>query len=234
MSWVPVVFALLVFVTSASADPPRLYLDTLIENPAYNNNLQELTEKQPGDTIKFQIFAPDAAGQKSHGYVVELALPGKAFDSYIGDVNGIGWTRKNMRFARARSGNPTLAMLSLATVAIPENGYLGQITLNVAHPLTSDIVIVIQAAAWANEDGIQNMDASGAAISFMEIPLYPGDFDGNEIVNMADFLFFVAAFNTRSGDAKYDVLADIDRNGTVDMFDFVLFIAAFGGTSSGS
>lgn len=234
MPWVPVVFALLVFVTSASADPPRLYLDTLIENPAYNNNLQELTEKQPGDTIQFQIFAPDAAGQKSHGYVVELALPGKTFDSYIGDVNGIGWTRKNMRFARARSGNPTLAMLSLATVAIPENGYLGQITLNVAHPLTSDIVIVIQAAAWANEDGIQNMDASGAAISFMEIPLYPGDFDSNGIVNMADFLFFVAAFNTRSGDAKYDVLADIDRNGTVDMFDFVLFIAAFGGTSSGS
>ncbi len=234
MSWVPVVFALLVFVTSASADPPRLYLDTLIENPAYNNNLQELTEKQPGDTIKFQIFAPDAAGQKSYGYVVELALPGKAFDSYIGDINGIGWTEKNMRFARARSGNPTLAMLSLATVAIPENGYLGQITLNVAHPLTSDIVIVIQAAAWANEDGIQNMDASGAAISFMEIPHYPGDFDSNGIVNMADFLFFVAAFNTRSGDAKYDVLADIDRNGTVDMFDFVLFIAAFGGTSSGS
>ena len=234
MSRVPVIFALLVFVTSASADPLQLYLDTLIENPAYNNNLQELTEKQPGDTIKFQIFAPDAAGQKSHGYVVELALPGKAFDSYIGDINGIGWTKKNMRFARARSGNPTLAMLSLAPVAIPENGYLGQITLNVAHPLTSDIVIVIQAAAWANEDGIQNMDASGAAISFMEIPLYPGDFDGNEIVNMADFLFFVAAFNTRSGDAKYDVLADIDRNGTVDMFDFVLFIAAFGGTSSGS
>lgn len=234
MSRVLVVFTLLVFVTPSSSDPLQLYLDTLIENPAYNNNLQELTEKQPGDTIKFQIFAPDAAGQKSHGYVVELALPGKAFDSYIGDINGIGWTKKNMRFARARSGNPTLAMLSLAPVAIPENGYLGQITLNVAHPLTSDIVIAIQAAAWANEDGIQNMDASGAAISFMEIPLYPGDFDSNGIVNMADFLFFVAAFNTRSGDAKYNVLADIDRNGTVDMFDFVLFVAVFGGTSSGS
>ena len=234
MPWVLVVFALLVFVTPSLADPPRLYLDTLIENPAYNNNLQEVTEKQPGDTIKFQIFAPDAAGQKSHGYVVELALPGKIFDSYIGDINGIGWTRKNMRFARAKSGNPTLAMLSLAKVTIPENGYLGQITLNVAHPLTSDIVIVIQAAAWANEEGIQNMDASGAAISFMEVPLCPGDFDGNGIVNMTDFLFFIAAFNTRSGDAKYNVLVDMNRNGTVDMFDFVLFAAAFGGTSSGS
>ena len=230
MTWVLVVFALLVFVTSASADPPRLYIDTLIENPAYNNNLQELTEKQPGDTITFQIFAPDAAGQKSYGYVVELALPGKTFDSYIGDINGIGWTEKNMRFARARSGNPTLAMLSLARVMIPENGYLGQITLTVAHPLTSDIVLIIQAAAWANEDGIQDMDASGAAIFFIETPPFPGDFDGNEIVNMTDFLFFVAAFNTRSGDAKYNVLADMNRNGTVDMFDFLLFVAAFGGS----
>ncbi|MDE2723072.1 MAG: hypothetical protein OXI59_06820 [Gemmatimonadota bacterium] len=231
MSRVLVVFALLVFVTPpSSADPPRLYIDTLIEIPAYNNNLQELTEKQPGDTIKFQIFAPDAAGQKSHGYVVELALPGKAFDSYIGDINGIGWTEKNLRLARARSGNPTLAMLSLATVTIPANGYLGQITLNVAHPLTSDIVLIIQAAAWANGDGIQDMDASSAAISFMEIPPFPGDFDGNEIVNMADFLFFVAAFDTRSGDAKYNVLADMNLNGTVDMFDFLLFVTAFGGS----
>lgn len=234
MPWVLVVFALLVFVTPSSADPPRVYLDTLIENPAYNNNLQELIEKQPGDTIKFQIFAPDAAGQKSHGYVVELALPGKTFNSYIGDINGIGWTKKNMRFARAKSGNPTLAMLSLATVTIPANGYLGQITLNVAHSLTSDIVLIIQAAAWANEDGIQDMDASGAAISFMETPPYPGDFDGNGIVNMTDFLFFVAVFDTRSGDAKYNVLADMNRNGTVDMFDFLLFVTAFGDTSSGS
>ncbi|MYD63273.1 MAG: hypothetical protein F4W91_19745 [Gemmatimonadetes bacterium] len=231
MSRVLVVFALLVFVTPpSSADPPRLYLDTLIEIPAYNNNLQEVTEKQPGDIIKFQIFAPDAAGHKSHGYVVELALPGKAFDSYIGDINGIGWTEKNMRFARARSGNPTLAMLSLASVTIPENGYLGEITLNVAHPLTSDIVLIIQAAAWANGDGIQDMDASDAAISFMETPLFPGDFDGNGIVNMTDFLFFVAAFDTRSGDAKYNVLADLNRNGTVDMFDFLLFVTAFGGS----
>ena len=234
MSRVPVVFALLVFVTPSSADPPQLFLDTLIEIPAYNNNLQEVTEKQPGDTIKFQIFAPDAAGQKSHGYVVELALPGKAFDSYIGDVTGIGWTEKNMRFARARSGNPTLAMLSLATVTIPENGYLGQVTLTVAHTLTSDVVLIIQAAAWANADGMQDMDASDAAISFMEAPSCPGDFDGNEIVNMTDFLFFVAAFNTRSGDAKYNVLADMNRDGTVDMFDFLLFTAAFGSTGSGS
>ena len=73
------------------------------------------------------------------------------------------------------------------------------------------------------------MDASDAAISFMETPLFPGDFDGNEIVNMTDFLFFVAAFNTRSGDAKYNVLADMNRNGTVDMFDFLLFVTAFGG-----
>ena len=233
MSRVLVIFALLVFVTSASADPPRLYVDTLIEKPAYNNNLQELTEKQPGDTIKFQIFAPDAAGQESHGYVVELALSDKLFDSYISDVTGIGWTEKNMRFARARSGNPTLAMLSLATVTIPENGYLGQITLNVAHPLTSEVVIVIQTAAWANADGIQDLDASGAAISFMEFSPFPGDFNGDGIVNMADFLFFVAAFGTRSGDAEYNVLMDMNRNGTVDMFDFLLFVAAFGGTSSG-
>ena len=59
-------------------------------------------------------------------------------------------------------------------------------------------ISILNIPAYSN--GIQGLDASGAAISFMEFPPFPGDFDGDGIVNMADFLLFVAAFGgTSSG-----------------------------------
>ena len=53
------------------------------------------------------------------------------------------------------------------------------------------------------------------------------DFDGNGVIEFADFLLFVGAFG--SSEAQYD----IDRNGTVDFPDFLLFVSAFGKTVDG-
>ncbi len=48
------------------------------------------------------------------------------------------------------------------------------------------------------------------------------DFDGNGIINFADFLLFVQAFG--ASEAKYD----IDGNGRVDFPDFLMFVQVFG------
>ena len=53
------------------------------------------------------------------------------------------------------------------------------------------------------------------------------DFDGNGVIEFADFLLFVGAFG--SSEAQYD----IDRNGTVDFPDFLLFVSAFGKSVGG-
>ncbi len=53
------------------------------------------------------------------------------------------------------------------------------------------------------------------------------DFDGNGIIEFADFLLFVSAFG--SSEAQYD----IDRNGSVDFPDFLLFVSVFGKTVDG-
>ena len=53
------------------------------------------------------------------------------------------------------------------------------------------------------------------------------DFDGNGIINFADFLLFVSAFG--SSDAQYD----IDGNGSVDFPDFLMFVQVFGKTVDG-
>ena len=53
------------------------------------------------------------------------------------------------------------------------------------------------------------------------------DFDGNGIINFADFLLFVSAFG--SSEAQYD----IDGNGSVDFPDFLMFVQVFGKTVDG-
>ena len=53
------------------------------------------------------------------------------------------------------------------------------------------------------------------------------DFDGNGVIEFADFLLFVSAFG--SSEAQYD----IDRNGAVEFPDFLLFVSVFGKTVDG-
>ena len=53
------------------------------------------------------------------------------------------------------------------------------------------------------------------------------DFDGNGVIEFADFLLFVSAFG--SSESQFD----IDGNGSVDFPDFLMFVSVFGKTING-
>ncbi len=54
------------------------------------------------------------------------------------------------------------------------------------------------------------------------------DFDGNGIVNIADFLAFVSQFGNRRSDGKYDAKYDLDSDGVIGISDFLSFVNDFG------
>ena len=56
------------------------------------------------------------------------------------------------------------------------------------------------------------------------------DFDGNGVVDVADFLAFVGAFGSRSGDSAYQAKLDLDGDGVIGIPDFLFFVANFGKT----
>ncbi|MDE3256624.1 MAG: leucine-rich repeat domain-containing protein [Gemmatimonadota bacterium] len=208
----------------------QLRLDTQIETPAQNNNALELPEKQTGDTIQFQLFAPGAAGRQIQGYTVELALKGKTFASYIDRVSGTDLNGSALLSGVSASGNPTLSMLSLSAVSIPGSGYLGQVNLSVSRALASSDVLSVQRASTAGPGGVQNLDVSKSLLTFTRAPACPGDFNGDGMVNLADFLAFAGGFGARSGDANYDSNLDMDGSGAVDLSDFLRFAGVFGTT----
>ena len=60
------------------------------------------------------------------------------------------------------------------------------------------------------------------------------DFDGNGIVNIADFLAFVSQFGNRQGDGKYDAKYDLNSDGEIGIADFLSFVNDFGKEVSSS
>lgn len=55
-----------------------------------------------------------------------------------------------------------------------------------------------------------------------------GDVNGNNSINIADFLLLRAAFGTGSGGPGYDDRADLDKSGTVNIADFLILRRNFG------
>ena len=198
---------------------PPLYLDTQIESPAQNNNVLELMGKSPGDMIQFQVFVPDAAGHQFNAFQLELSLSGKTVSDYLSVLSQQGMA------IQVTGNNLSLSLLSISAVTVPSNGYLDQVELSVTRALGSSDTLIVQQASL---DGQQQLNVSSAALTFRTV--CPGDFDDNGMINVADFLLFVAVFGTSSGDATYNAVMDIDGSGAVNVADFLLFVDVFGTT----
>jgi len=55
-----------------------------------------------------------------------------------------------------------------------------------------------------------------------------GDFDGDDDIDIFDFVNFAAAYGSELGDDNYNAAGDFDDDGDIDIFDFVQFAAVYG------
>ena len=204
-------------------DGMQLHLDTQIETPAVQNNRLIIPEQAAGDTIQFQLFVPMAADKQTYGYEIELDLPGKTFSDYIGSISGTSFTSAPLRQTPDR---PVLSALLISTPAVPANGYLGQIELQVTNTLESETTLIIKTASMAGLSGPQSLlDVSNAVIT---VTIISGDFDGDLDVDFTDFLAFTGVFGLSSSDANYDARMDINDDGVINFVDFLIFVSVFG------
>ena len=118
--------------------------------------------------------------------------------------------------------------MAITPVSVPSSGYLGQVDLKATDALTSSDRLIVRQASLDT----RQLDVSGAVITFVQAAAAPcpGDFDGNGMVNVADFLAFVQVFGTSTGDATYNALMDMDSSGSIGVADFLAFVRVFGTT----
>ncbi len=132
-------------------------------------------------------------------------------------------------FAHRRSSKYRLLLIAILALLV----YVSQISVQGMSPgeVTPDQDELTQSSALESTGGVQNLDVSNAVLSFtQQATTCPGDFDGNGMVNIADFLLFTGVFGTSSGDANYNALMDMDGNGEIGIADFLLFTGVFGTT----
>lgn len=75
--------------------------------------------------------------------------------------------------------------------------------------------------------GASGVSSYGVAVWRGCLSECPGDANGDQVIDMADLMIVVDAFNTSGGDALFNAAADFDLNGAVDFEDLNLVIAGF-------
>lgn len=74
----------------------------------------------------------------------------------------------------------------------------------------------------------RTIQIGGAANSDVVLDMVNGDVNGDNSVNVADFLALRAAFGTTRGSAGYNAMADLNEDGRVGIPDFLILRANFG------
>ncbi len=75
---------------------------------------------------------------------------------------------------------------------------------------------------------VVSVDTTTSDVTGMDLSLTNGDVNGDNSVNVADFLLIRAAFGTTSGGGGYNPNADLNKDGSVNISDFLIFRASFG------
>jgi formylglycine-generating enzyme required for sulfatase activity len=170
-----------------------LFLDTQIESPATNSNSSKSAVLKAGDTLKFQLFVPDAAGKQTLGFNIEFALPGKDITNYFSEPSGTSWDGSPLSPSQ---GQPVITALLLAAPTVPSGGYLGTVELIAQQDLAEGDILTIASATMADPSTDNDrLDVSNAAILFTDrVEPVDGDFDLDGDVDFIDFLNFARNF----------------------------------------
>ena len=176
--------------------------------------------------VAIQIFGKDI--QNANGLAVR-------FEYDAGQVTydgfDVGNVLPNAQALPEQGTNPTFIEIGIASLG-------GQATVN------SRLVGTIRFRATSAFSGTEirlaraELSRSGQIESVtidvriaLQVPISTAptpDFDGNGIVNIADFLAFVSQFGNRRGDGKYDAKYDLDSDGVIGISDFLSFVNDFG------
>ena len=62
----------------------------------------------------------------------------------------------------------------------------------------------------------------------LKLQVLTPDFNGDGVVNFADFLAFGSQFGARQGDGRYEAKYDLDSDGAIGFGDFLIFGSSFG------
>ncbi len=178
----------------------------------------------PGAVVSIQVFGKDI--QDAEGFSIrfeydETQVLYEGFD--LGDV------LPNAQAVSAPNTGPNVTEIwigSLGGQATANSGLLGSIRFRTTGAFSGTTLRLIRAELGRGEEReVVTFDNTNVTL---QLAALTADFNGDEIVDLGDFLLFVEHLGFSRGDERYDAKYDLDGDGTIGFGDFLIFGRSFG------
>ena len=180
--------------------------------------------------IAIQIFGTDIQNANGVSMRFEYDTSQVTYDGF-----DAGNVLPNAQALPEHGTNPTfvqIGIVSFGSQATVNSGLIGTIRFRTTGTFSGTTIRL--ARAELSRSGQFETITPNIQIALQVATAPSPDFDGNGIVNIADFLAFVSQFGNRQGDGKYDAKYDLDSDGEIGISDFLSFVNDFGKEVSSS
>jgi len=152
-----------------------MYLDASVESPAVNDSVTSMRTPAMGDTVKFDLFVPGAAGIQTFGFNIKFDDTGSMFTDNFTWVSGVDFTGAPLTGAAATERSALL----ISQPSYPASGLVASITLVAKQDIAATVKVMLDSTATTMADNTSGdndlVDVSKAVLSFVAGPSIAAD-----------------------------------------------------------
>ena len=173
--------------------------------------------------IAIQIFATDIQNANGLAARFEYDANQVTYDGF-----DVGNVLPNAQALPEQGTNPTFVEIGIASLggqATVNSGLVGTVRFRTTAAFSSTAIWLVRAEL--SRGGQFETITLNTRVELQFQAVSP-DFNGDDVVNFADFLAFGNQFGARQGDGRYDAKYDLDSDGAIGFGDFLIFGRSFG------
>jgi len=153
-----------------------MYLDASVgESPAVNDSVTSMRTPAMGDTVKFDLFVPGAAGTQTFGFNIKFDDTGSMFTDNFTWVSAADFAGSPLTGAAATERSALL----ISQPSYPASGLVASITLVAKQDIAETVTVRLDSAATTMADNTSGdndvVDVSKAVLTFVAGPKIAAD-----------------------------------------------------------
>ncbi|MDE2889526.1 MAG: dockerin type I domain-containing protein [Gemmatimonadota bacterium] len=145
----------------------KLLVDTVIDGGEENSGVNVITPSMAmaGDTVSVELFVEDGGGNTTNA--LEAIFGARTGEMMIEEGWQIVGLSKEVYPLQLRVGPDVVQVAGLPGAEIPDNGYIGTVSIVVAADAVVGLSFYLKSAVIGLDDGsLDSLDVSGAALTF--------------------------------------------------------------------
>ena len=205
------------------APPPANFSLSLDVDSSAGDQAVTSANVSADEIVAIEIFGKDIQNANGVSIRFEYDASQVVYEGFdVGDV------LPNAQALPSQGTNPTYVEIGIASLggqATANSGLVGTVRFRTTGAFSGTAIRLVRAEL--GRGGRFETITIDARVELKLQALTP-DFNGDGVVNFADFLAFGGQFGSRQGDGRYEAKYDLDSDGAIGFGDFLIFGKSFG------